>query len=412
MMTDESRELRAESVCAPFGSLPENLAAFCDVLRRDHGFRIGPRELQDAARALMLGQLADEDVVRDVLRPVLSHTLDDLLVFDEAFDRFFRPRLAAGFRRSPGPPHRAPVQPDEERLPTTAGDDRVGSEWDATVHDEALQGQIILVGEAGPEGETGLRFARASYSALDAEGSPPRLEPPDPASRAAARRLLSRLRIGLTRRWKPAARGTRFDLRRTLRGSLHTGGEAVVPRWRARTRQRPRLVVLVDGSRSMGARAQAAMTCAVALASATSSIEVFTFSTDVARVTPFVRRAAAGERQALPRLRHAWGGGTSIGGSLLEFLSRWGPRLLGPDAVVFIASDGLDVGDPERLRRAMARVHRGAAAIVWLNPLVETEGFQPTAAGMRAVRPLITTLAWAGDAAGIGRLSRQVRLHH
>jgi hypothetical protein len=161
----------------------------------------------------------------------------------------------------------------------------------------------------------------------------------------------------------------------------------------------------------MGARAQAAMTCAVALASATSSIEVFTFSTDVARVTPFVRRAAAGERQALPRLRHAWGGGTSIGGSLQEFLSRWGPRLLGPDAVVIIASDGLDVGDPERLRRAMARVHRGAAAIVWLNPLVETEGFQPTAAGMRAVRPFITTLAWAGDAAGIGRLSRQVRLH-
>jgi uncharacterized protein len=398
-------------VFVPFGSLPANLAAFCDVLRRDHGFRVGPRELQDAARALMFGPLADERVVRDLLRPVLSHTLDDLLVFDEAFDRFFRSRLAAAFRRSPGSPPRAPGRPDEERLPTAAGDDRVSSEEDATVHDEALRGQIIHVGEAGPEGESGLRTARASYSALDAEGTPPRLEPPDPASRAAARRLLSRLRIGLTRRWKPAARGTRFDLRRTLRGSLHTGGEAVVPRWRARSRQRPRLVVLVDGSRSMGAHAQAALSCAVALASATSSIEVFTFSTDVERVTPFVRRAAAGDRQALPRLHHAWGGGTSIGGCLEEFLTRWGPRLLGLDAVVIIASDGLDVGDPERLRRAMARVHRGAAAIVWLNPLVGTEGFQPTAAGMRVARRFITTLAWAGDAAGLRRLSRQVRLH-
>ena len=36
----------------PFASLPENLAAFCDALRRQHGFRIGPGEVHDAARAL------------------------------------------------------------------------------------------------------------------------------------------------------------------------------------------------------------------------------------------------------------------------------------------------------------------------------------------------------------------------
>ena len=38
----------------PFASLPENLTALCGVLRHNHGFRIGPRELQDAARALQL----------------------------------------------------------------------------------------------------------------------------------------------------------------------------------------------------------------------------------------------------------------------------------------------------------------------------------------------------------------------
>ncbi len=36
----------------PFASLPENLTAFCAVLRREHGFRVGPGELHDAARAL------------------------------------------------------------------------------------------------------------------------------------------------------------------------------------------------------------------------------------------------------------------------------------------------------------------------------------------------------------------------
>ena len=46
-----------------FASLPENLIAFCEVLRRDHGFRIGAREVQDAARALEIVPLANERAV-------------------------------------------------------------------------------------------------------------------------------------------------------------------------------------------------------------------------------------------------------------------------------------------------------------------------------------------------------------
>ena len=75
----------------PFASLPENLAAFCDVLRRQFGFRIGSGELQDAARALDVIDLADPRAVRDALRPVLAGTRDDSAVFDAAFARFFFP---------------------------------------------------------------------------------------------------------------------------------------------------------------------------------------------------------------------------------------------------------------------------------------------------------------------------------
>ena len=56
----------------PFASLPENLAAFCEALRRQHGFRIGPGELHDAARALDVVDLADERAVRHALRPILA----------------------------------------------------------------------------------------------------------------------------------------------------------------------------------------------------------------------------------------------------------------------------------------------------------------------------------------------------
>ena len=66
----------------PFAGLPENLAAFCEVLRRQQVFRIGPGELHDAARALEVVDLADERAVRHGLRPILGSTLDEVTVFD------------------------------------------------------------------------------------------------------------------------------------------------------------------------------------------------------------------------------------------------------------------------------------------------------------------------------------------
>ena len=83
---------------------------------------------------------------------------------------------------------------------------------------------------------------------------------------------------------------------------------------------------------------------------------------------------------------------------------------MGRDTVVMIASDGLDVGVPDTLRDAMRELHRRSAGVVWLNPLLETEGYEPTAVGMSAALPYITTFTSINDQAGLARLSRLVRL--
>ena len=92
----------------------------------------------------------------------------------------------------------------------------------------------------------------------------PELPRVERAWRDAARSFVRRLHLGLSRRWRPASRGRRFDLRRTLRASLQTGGEALSPRWLRRPRRAPRFVLLVDGSRSMSAHARTALQMAVA----------------------------------------------------------------------------------------------------------------------------------------------------
>ena len=394
----------------PFSTLPENLVAFCDRLRRDYGFRVGPRELADAARALTIVSLADERIVRNSLRPILSHTRADALAFDDAFDRFFYPR--------PFDAGDDPRRQDRDRSAPPFGSPRHSMNVAAHPHDEVTEDPKstsagsdaeAMAADRGAGDETESGAARLRYSPLEGEAPPPVLQPPNDEWRSAARTFVHQLRAGFSRRWRPSARGQRFDLRRTLRSSLHTSGEPVLPRWRARDRRRPRFVIIVDGSRSMGEQAAVALRCAAAIASATPYVEVFTFSTAVQRVTPEVTRAAAGARVRLPPLHHAWGGGTSIGTCLRELLQQWGDRLLGPNTVVIIASDGLEAGDPAVLHDAMSRLRRESAAIIWLNPLLETSGYEASAQGMRTARPFVTTLSWVSDAASLLHLARTAR---
>jgi uncharacterized protein with von Willebrand factor type A (vWA) domain len=69
------------------------------------------------------------------------------------------------------------------------------------------------------------------------------------------------------------------------------------------------------------------------------------------------------------------------------FLDRWGHGGLARGAVVVICSDGLEIGDPDLLAEQMARLSRLAHRVVWLNPLKESERYEPLARGMAAALP-------------------------
>jgi len=394
----------------PFASLPDNLAAFGQVLNRDYGYRVGPRELQDAARALEVVPIGSERAVRDALRPVLGSTREQAVLFDRAFDAFFH-GAGVGSRSAleRDTPSRTPASSertsDRRRIALDSGEPPEESEQSSQV------GEVFDVepDEDGSEEERAARL-RARYSPLEGAGPEPELEPVGSQWRDAARTFVRRIETGRSRRWRSAPRGPRFDLRRTLRTSLHTGGEVLLMRWRARPRRRPSFVLLIDGSRSMSTLVQPALQLAVALAGATSSLEAFVFSTALRRVTPDVRLAAGGSRRRLPGLAQAWGGGTSIGLCLADFTRRFGERLLVPHAVVIIVSDGLDTGAPNVLAETMARLARLTGSVIWLNPLIGTAGYEPTAVGMRAARPHVSTFDWVDAPEDLRRLARIVRV--
>jgi uncharacterized protein with von Willebrand factor type A (vWA) domain len=387
----------------PLSSLPENLAAFCALLR-GHDFQIGPGELVDAVRALEVVTLGDERIVRDALRLVLSSRAADLAVFDRLFSEYFFDK--------PGTPQGADAaSPEAVVARRTGGEAQASQSIDRRAPEtEAAKRQAGLgeSGEADDEDEAG--SLRSAWSPLAGSSAGPDLGPAGEAWRDAARTLVRRVELGVSRRWRPARCGRRFDLRRTLRQSLHTGGEMLTPRWLARRRRRARFVVLVDGSRSMSVHAPAALQIAIALADATADVHVFTFSTALRQVTADVRAAADGRVQKLEGLDDAWGGGTTIGACLRAFVSRAGDRLLGRSTLVIVVSDGLDVGDPVALGHAMHDLRRRSAGIVWLNPLLASPGYEPVASGMHVALPHVTTFASGVSADDFARVARLVRV--
>jgi hypothetical protein len=201
-------------------------------------------------------------------------------------------------------------------------------------------------------------------------------------------RRSSPMRRGRRLRSSSSTRRGRIDVRRTLRGSLGTGGE-LTQLARSERQERPRRVVLLlDVSGSMRPYARAMLRFAHAAILSRRHVEAFTLGTRCTRVTrelswrdpdAALRRAAA----AAPDLD----GGTRLGECLHEFNETWGAGGLARGAVVVINSDGWDRGDPAVLATAMARLSRVAHRIVWVNPLMVTEDYEPLVRGMAAALP-------------------------
>lgn len=73
-----------------------------------------------------------------------------------------------------------------------------------------------------------------------------------------------------------------------------------------------------------------------------------------------------------------------------------------------IFSDGLDTGTPESLTGQMKIIKQRAKKLVWLNPLLGRDGYEPTARCMQAALPLIDLFAPAHNLESLLALEPQL----
>lgn len=229
-----------------------------------------------------------------------------------------------------------------------------------------------------------------------------------------ARRLMADLRVAgalrESRRTQASRRDSgRPDLRRTVRRAIRAGGEPIDRAYTRHSHRPRRLVLLCDVSGSMETYARALVRFLHTAVVGRSRVEAFAIGTRLTRITrelssrdPDTAIAAASRRVV------DWSGGTRIGECLREFNDEWGVRGMARGAVVVILSDGWDRGEPEMLAEQMARLHRVAYRVVWVNPLKASPDYAPLARGMAAALPHVDEFIEGHSVASLEHLAAVV----
>jgi len=361
-------------------AVAENIIAFARALR-SAGLKVGPGSAMDAVRAVETVGFSTREDFYWTLHAVLVKRREDDPVFDSAFRLFWR-------RRDPNEAILSEMLPlAPAGAPERAGGRRV---------QEALQ-------EAGaPAMRRPRREEDLSYDMRGTASDLELLAKKDFAQMSAAEIADARHRIALlaftyeeipSRRALADPRGRRIDLRRTLRASLRAGGDLIDLRRRAPSRRRPPLVALVDISGSMTDYSRLLLHFLHALGEVRGHVSTFLFGTRLTNVTRALqRRDPDAALAACSAAAKDWSGGTWISSSLHAFNKHWSRRVLSGSATVLLITDGLEREPGEVLSREAERLHKSARRLIWLNPLLRYEGFEPKARGIRAMLPHVDAM--------------------
>jgi uncharacterized protein with von Willebrand factor type A (vWA) domain len=368
---------RFKSDTGATGRLLDNLMHFARTLRAA-GLRLGPGDVLIAARAVEAVGVARRDDLHTTLAAVFVKRRQDRELFDQAFHIFWRnPDLLRRFMSLLIPSIAVPPDEDAQdelrRLNEALAPGKIPGHVEGEPPEE-------IISEIALHWSDRERLGKRDFEQMSAE------------EYAKARAIVSAMSLPVaevrTRRREPHPMGGRIDPRATLRAGLRTGSGMILPKFTAPRHKPPPVVVLCDISGSMEPYARVFLHFMHGLANGRRRFHGFVFGTRLTNLTrtlknrdPDVALANVGEAV------QDWSGGTRIGRCLADFNRLWSRRVLTQGPLVLLMTDGLDQAPDEALGREMERLHKSCRRLVWLNPLLRWDGFEPRAAGIKAIMP-------------------------
>lgn len=382
----QSHQYPQKELAALADTLLDRLVGFLRFMR-GNGYHLGIQEQLDMLKLAEIGAEFEEEIsglleprrMRWGLRALLCSSYDDWQRFDELFDAYWKHANRTRVQRSSYSKKMDGNNGLNNGVKPGSGSSQVAEA------DHAEQGDSSDAGDGGSKGgaSAGEITARTDFRLLADAAQMREME-------QMLERLAKQMRRHKTRRQGIRQHGRRIHLRRTIRNSLRYGGTPLDLTFFQRKQQLPRLILLLDVSRSMSLYSFLFLRFARGIVNAFKDADVFVYHTRLLHVTHALReRDMRKAREKLALMSAGWAGGTRIGECLWLFNRDYGRRLVNSRSLVIIISDGYDTGEPEALAEQLRQLKQRAKKIIWLNPLLGRDGYEPTARGMQAALPLI-----------------------
>lgn len=361
----------APAAPAATGKLAENILHFARTLRKA-GLPVGPGAVIDALDAVEAAQIGTRADFRAALHAVFVKKHEHTVLFDQAFDIFWKKR---GFIEKMIAMMSPRAIDEREQAKPQAGAARVADALFNAPQAERKREEL----------EIDARFTMSAVETLHTKD----FAQMSAEEVARAAQALSRLEMPAEklrlRRWRSSPRG-RIDPRATLRQSFRAGGATIQFAYRAHAERYAPIVALCDISGSMSDYTRVFLHFLHALTMRRGRVHTFLFGTRLTNVTRALRARDidAALAQCSSEVKD-WSGGTRIGASLHTFNRQWSRRVLGQGAICLLFTDGLERDRLDLLAAEMERLHKSCRRLVWVNPLLRFAEFEAKASGVRTM---------------------------
>ena len=384
--------------------LYDRMVRFVNDLRAQ-GMPVGLRETADMLTALELVGFEDRDTVRAAMRTILAGTKREQEVFDRLFGLYFVSREEFEQNRQAMAQAQAELEARRRELEETLSVNGKPIELREDLKDvyakmpqserdrlkdiaDRFSGKM----EHAPKLYEGFIRSVFMKSLLEqqmvledaAEGAMPLDSDADlmfrnisnfkdseiPRAYQLIDQVTRRINGDIVARRKAAGRSAALDFRRTIRAGLSTGGALCRLKHKKRHSRRKRVVMLCDVSGSMLQFSEFAIRFIKSLSEVSDHSEIFLFSEQVQRVSPFALEDMS-RFGSYVRASGVWGRGTNAGRAL-EAVMEVRPAVLTPHTVLIVLSDAKSV-DLDRAELALTQARRQAGGVVWMNPIPEAK---------------------------------------
>ena len=373
-------------------TLLQQITDFCRLLRQ-MGINVTTTNQLRWCESVQLIDIGEREAFYHTARTNLIAGESERETFDTAFNLFWR---------YPRPEFQA-VEMEEQTPEPSALQDLS----DAGDEQDIVEQWLDTEAEESEEGEEDDSVAYSAEDLLSRKDFSEFTKEDMEQAREIVAKLAAVLATKLSRRKVVGKKGKTIDFRRSWRQSLVHGGEPLELIRKQQKIKKTKILLLCDVSGSMDCYAKFLIQFIYGMQQELREVDVAVFSTHLTDITGLLRRKGLAEGlNEVSNVVPDWSGGTKIGESLLEFYRQFAPSFSAYRSVVILISDGWDRGDVDVLRRSMEMIHRHAYRLIWLNPLLGSDGYQPICRGIRIALPYVDYFLPAHNLESLAQLTR------